>query len=925
MYRSVQRIIRKFKDGSWDGGPDDSKEVPRILPDREELSNSHSFLRWLNSPDGSLYDFDDLNVGFMVDYYEETLASQSRSRNYHNSSSSIGGNREKGNQLELGPRPATPDAGGQSFSVLLDDVTNSLKRLSLSATFPAEEGWWTPPHSEPRTPLSSRSSFLLGPWAGNVGPLDATSGGCNEEIRQELNDISRSLSTCHGLSDIFSDHADKMQVISLLKFQHGHHSPHNLKVLYVTTDETADAFLETEHEAVNWVFDTISLILSDGYLAHRFCVPLKKFSKHSMDIGYWGPVISFIQLVHEEALIPRPLPISDQILRMNNALRRVTNPPLPIHISGSLYPLLLFYNAQIGQAFPIEYLLDFCGIYVHELLWRHRKYGKIQFFQHPAFFDIDYHDTSNSFVDTPNFDVERTSKLPLDRIPRFILLLQIFQQPPSLRVIKRNPWEVPDWHRIDHLICIGYREYFWVIYSPAEASFCINYALKTWRRVYQHEPELFSQERFGQIPKLEADAIGRKRSGRSFRRSITSSSSSLLNDSEVRSKNIDKFLTTGIKEKREYLPKTHKINNEHHSSGPQITFETLFSDLAKSSSQNYVIKDKIISSLKRVFGGNSDSLRGTRRMIWKCKCGCTSYDDFSEWPGQEGAIVEFAKELMQAGYITQAQITRQPGRTNNWAPRKPQNGLNLISRIIPRIRQTSLPVFVQSSSKKSTVCLPVDKCRWLHLCMKKRPYATHLKPLHVCKDDEQNPLTDKTFFKALKQAYSKEKTWKDWLIFKLEKIEFIGFEACPDDYVDHIKPNDLPSTTNEYDFVPPLSSKMVPPIGPKHMLHLFQNCSAISQVNSSFYLQRIPRRKIEPITFKANSLNDNLGWGLHFVEGLNTSLAVTVMFIVSSILGIGFAICWTMLEKDIQGAFAVAAYVTSVATLAVMTWQMRAL
>ncbi|EDO04752.1 predicted protein [Sclerotinia sclerotiorum 1980 UF-70] len=636
MYRSVQRIIRKFKDGSWDGGPDDSKEVPRILPDREELSNSHSFLRWLNSPDGSLYDFDDLNVGFMVDYYEETLASQSRSRNYHNSSSSIGGNREKGNQLELGPRPATPDAGGQSFSVLLDDVTNSLKRLS------------------------------------------------------------------------------------------------------------------------------------------------------------------------------------------------------------SLYPLLLFYNAQIGQAFPIEYLLDFCGIYVHELLWRHR-------------------------------------------------------------------------------------EYFWVIYSPAEASFCINYALKTWRRVYQHEPELFSQERFGQIPKLEADAIGRKRSGRSFRRSITSSSSSLLNDSEVRSKNIDKFLTTGIKEKREYLPKTHKINNEHHSSGPQITFETLFSDLAKSSSQNYVIKDKIISSLKRVFGGNSDSLRGTRRMIWKCKCGCTSYDDFSEWPGQEGAIVEFAKELMQAGYITQAQITRQPGRTNNWAPRKPQIGLNLISRIIPRIRQTSLPVFVQSSSKKSTVCLPVDKCRWLHLCMKKRPYATHLKPLHVCKDDEQNPLTDKTFFKALKQAYSKEKTWKDWLIFKLEKIEFIGFEACPDDYVDHIKPNDLPSTTNEYDFVPPLSSKMVPPIGPKHMLHLFQNCSAISQVNSSFYLQRIPRRKIEPITFKANSLNDNLGWGLHFVEGLNTSLAVTVMFIVSSILGIGFAICWTMLEKDIQGAFAVAAYVTSVATLAVMTWQMRAL
>ncbi|CAD6442793.1 dbc561a6-757b-4ecd-8e76-fb8c57c2e731 [Sclerotinia trifoliorum] len=123
----------------------------------------------------------------------------------------------------------------------------------------------------------------------------------------------------------------------------------------------------------------------------------------------------------------------------------------------------------------------------------------------------------------------------------------------------------------------------------------------------------------------------------------------------------------------------------------------------------------------------------------------------------------------------------------------------------------------------------MNAARWLHLCIKKRSYATHLKSLHVCKDDEQNPLTDKTFLEAVKQ--------------------FIGFETYPDDYVDHIKPNDLPSTTNEYDFVPPLSSKMVPPIGPKHMLHLFKNCSAISQVNSSFYLQRIPCRKIETDRF----------------------------------------------------------------------------
>jgi hypothetical protein len=63
-------------------------------------------------------------------------------------------------------------------------------------------------------------------------------------------------------------------------------------------------------------------------------------------------------------------------------------------------------------------------------------------------------------------------------------------------------------------------------------------------------------------------------------------------------------------------------------------------------------------------------------------------------------------------------------------------------------------------------------------------------------------------------------------------------------------------------------------------------------------------------------------WGLHFVENLNTSLAVTVMFTVSLVTGLVFAIVWSVLKMDVQGAFGVTAYITSVATLAVMSWQM---
>ncbi|KAK6601362.1 hypothetical protein H4I96_06703 [Botrytis cinerea] len=597
----------------------------------------------------------------------------------------------------------------------------------------------------------------------------------------------------------------------------------------------------------------------------------------------------------EGAPIPRSLPMSNRIIQMNDNLCRLTSPPLPIRISDALHPFLLFYDVQSACAVSIENLLGFYGILMYQLLWGDKKHGRVTFSQHAAYFDIDHPETFSSFVDAPNFDVERTSPLPLDEKPAFVLLLQVAKQPPSLRVIKKDSEAVPDWHRIDHLLCLGYREYVWAIYSPADANVCMSYALKTWSRVHHAEPRLFSQECFGNM-KLSIN-LGEVKRSEQYRGRLAGPSS-LFRGSGHRTKEIEKSIVSDIKS---------------------------YSKLTKSPLDNYVKLNGVYSSMQMLFRKHEILPNATQRMIWTCKCGHASYDDFAELPGREGAVADFAKELMQAGYITRAQITNRPLGMKLWIGGRIQNGINLISRKLSNIRNTPLPTFVKASPPKNPVCLPADECRWLHLCMKKKPYATHLKPLHVCKDENQDPLTDKTFFRTLKHAYDEEKTWKDWAVLKLRRIEFMGFEACPDDYVDHIKPNDLPPTTNEYDFAPPPPPKMVPPIGPEHMLHLFQDCPSVSDVNSNFYLQRIPRRKIEPIAFNANSLSENLGWGLHFVEGLNTSLAVTVMFILSSVLGIIFALCWTILEKDIQGAFGVAAYITSVMTLAVMTWQLWAL
>jgi hypothetical protein len=132
--------------------------------------------------------------------------------------------------------------------------------------------------------------------------------------------------------------------------------------------------------------------------------------------------------------------------------------------------------------------------------------------------------------------------------------------------------------------------------------------------------------------------------------------------------------------------------------------------------------------------------------------------------------------MFKAGYITHAQIS---GQTNTPISNLILNVQNLstgVRRRISSLRSSTLPTFnTKPSSVKSIAlqCLPSQRCRWLHMCLKKPPYATKLEPLHVCKDDEENEFTDATFFRALRSAYFGSKSWKERLLYKLKRIEFV--------------------------------------------------------------------------------------------------------------------------------------------------------
>jgi hypothetical protein len=132
--------------------------------------------------------------------------------------------------------------------------------------------------------------------------------------------------------------------------------------------------------------------------------------------------------------------------------------------------------------------------------------------------------------------------------------------------------------------------------------------------------------------------------------------------------------------------------------------------------------------------------------------------------------------MFKAGYITCAQISNQTNTPISSLTITMQNIFVGTRRRISGLRSSTLPTFnPKTSSVKSTLlqCLPSPKCRWLHMCLKKPPYATKLEPLHVCKDEEENEFTDSTFFQALRRAYFGSKSWREKLLFKLKRIEFV--------------------------------------------------------------------------------------------------------------------------------------------------------
>ncbi|KAF8857834.1 hypothetical protein BDZ45DRAFT_787414 [Acephala macrosclerotiorum] len=129
----------------------------------------------------------------------------------------------------------------------------------------------------------------------------------------------------------------------------------------------------------------------------------------------------------------------------------------------------------------------------------------------------------------------------------------------------------------------------------------------------------------------------------------------------------------------------------------------------------------------------------------------------------------------------------------------------------------------------------------------------------------------------------------------LFQVKFVRFDAYPCDVVDVRKVDDIPPPGHvEYIYFP-APPDLIPPVGDKHMMHLFQNpdCAENEGICASRFPKKLKRK------LKSDG-GVNPGWGLHFVEGWDWRKISIVI---------------------IQDAFAIASYMIGFATVTVGTLQ----
>ncbi|KAF2755268.1 hypothetical protein EJ05DRAFT_488788 [Pseudovirgaria hyperparasitica] len=307
---------------------------------------------------------------------------------------------------------------------------------------------------------------------------------------------------------------------------------------------------------------------------------------------------------------------------------------------------------------------------------------------------------------------------------------------------------------------------------------------------------------------------------------------------------------------------------------------------------------------------------GFVRVRWTCHCGEVRYDDFIE------RRVGAAREL--EAYLNRPQSHTPRMHTNGSSTSSTPSISSAVSSIFsnPALSpsstfgtQSSLSSNLTSSSPKmhsrqnpfSVVISPPPTPSWLLTCVNEgraTPKVVHLDMTSPrIKSDKDLALTLRSHYASIKHPLL-----HILRVRGLTTIHFVQFEVHRNRFADIRKSPDMPSgalAKTWYDFEP---HDLVPPVGEKYLLHLFKHPQDYDGELITYL--RSPKRK--------KRLDVGVGWGIHLVEGFLPARVWTLMLGMFGLGSLVFAVVWVCVRRDdMQGAFGVAAWMTTLAGLSV--------
>lgn len=117
-----------------------------------------------------------------------------------------------------------------------------------------------------------------------------------------------------------------------------------------------------------------------------------------------------------------------------------------------------------------------------------------------------------------------------------------------------------------------------------------------------------------------------------------------------------------------------------------------------------------------------------------------------------------------------------------------------------------------------------------------------------------------------------------------------------------------PSTSvGDYDFEP---GQLIPPVGSMYLMHLFKHPEDYDAERITY--SRMPKRR--------GRLEAGVGWGINLVEGFLAPRVWALVISFFMLASITFVAVWiTKKHDDVQGAFAVTAWMCTFAAL-IVAW-----